>query len=98
MRSSVCCKVSDIKGFIYGGTTSRFWMLRKFYILKPNDAIATPMKSWSCITLQLAHRDIDLIIQDDYQMKMFLKFLVFSLKTLNGQRDSGRKLYNTLLS
>ena len=56
------------------------------------------MKSWSCITLQLPHRDIDLIIQNDYQMKLFLKFLVFSLRTINGTRDSGMPLFTTLMN
>jgi hypothetical protein len=29
LKSSSSCKVSDIKGIIYGGRSSRFWMLRK---------------------------------------------------------------------
>lgn len=28
-RSKASCKLSDIRGFIYGGFSSRFWMLRK---------------------------------------------------------------------
>ena len=33
--SSASCKVSEIKGFIYGGFSSRFWMLRKHIITTP---------------------------------------------------------------
>ena len=95
-KSTTSCRLSDIQGFIYGGFNSRFWMLRKYLIQKPNEAKHSRLKSWNCITLQLRHRDIDLIILDDYQTKMFLKFLIFELKTLNGQRDSGKKLLDLL--
>lgn len=29
VKSFASCKIKDIKGFIYGGLSSRFWMLRK---------------------------------------------------------------------
>jgi len=31
-QSSSCMKLKDIKGIIYGGLSSRFWMLRKHMI------------------------------------------------------------------
>ena len=51
VRSRVSCKVSDIKSFVYGGMTSRFWLLRKHLIKNPDIAKKSPLKSWSCITL-----------------------------------------------
>ena len=97
VKSFVSCKISDIKGFIFGGMSSRFWMLRKFIIGKIdlNDKII--IKSWKCLTLQLEHRDIDIIIHEDRDMKMFLKFLLFALRSVNGVRDSGLKLLNLLV-
>jgi hypothetical protein len=29
VKSKASCKVSDIKGFVFGGFSSRFWLLRK---------------------------------------------------------------------
>ena len=29
VRSSASCDIKDITGFVYGGFSSRFWMLRK---------------------------------------------------------------------
>ena len=82
--SSASCKISDINGFVFGGMTSRFWMLRKYVIGNPKSSNKTLLKSWQCITLQLKHRDIDLIIRDDEEMKRLIKFLLFSLRSVNG--------------
>jgi len=51
VKSRVSCKISDIKSFVFGGTTSRFWLLRKHLIKNPDIAQKSPLKSWSCITL-----------------------------------------------
>ena len=29
VKSNASCNISDIKGFVYGGFSSRFWLLRK---------------------------------------------------------------------
>lgn len=93
-KSSASCKVSDIVGFIYGGQSSRFWMLRKYLISMPagTEKKFVNLKSWNCITIQLKNRDVDLVIQDDHDMKMLIKFLVMSLRTIDGRRDTGQKI------
>ena len=90
-KSSASCSINQIEGFIYGAQSSRFWMLRKYLISMPkkDEKKLNYPKSWNCITLQYNNRDVDLVIPDDHDMKMFLKFLVFSLKTVDGQRGSG---------
>ena len=51
-RSSASCKLSEIKNIIYGGQSSRFWMLRKHINSVSRKKIETiPFKSWNCITL-----------------------------------------------
>lgn len=98
MKSSASCKVSDIMGFVYGGQSSRFWMLRKYLISMPlgQEDKFISLRSWNCITLQLKNRDVDLVIQNDKDMKVFIRYLVFSLRTLDGRRDTGKKLLDTL--
>ena len=45
----------------------------------------------------MKNRDVDLVIESDQDMKMFLKYLIFSLKTIDGNRGTGQKLFDTLL-
>lgn len=54
------------------------------------------IRSWNCFTLNLQDRDVNLMMEDDYDTKLLLKFLIFSLRTMDGQRDSGLKLFNIL--
>lgn len=51
-----------------------------------------PFYSWQCITLQLEHRDIDLVIPDDADMDRLLKLLIHSMSTINGAKGSASKL------
>ena len=62
-KSAASCKIDDIVGFIYGGQSSRFWMLRKYLISIPaKEDKLIALRSWNCITLQLKNRDVDLVI------------------------------------
>jgi hypothetical protein len=46
-KSSSSTYVSNIIGFIYGGSSSRFWMLRKhFNLLPPKELAELPFYSW----------------------------------------------------
>ena len=55
--------LSSITGFIFGGFSSRFWALRKFFNsigrAKLNDIA---FYSWECISLETPLRDIDIVI------------------------------------
>lgn len=98
-HSSASCKLSEIRAFIYGGFSSRFWMLRKHInSMSKQELKEFPFHSWNCITLKLGRRDVDLVIKDENQMQIFLKFLIFSLCTLDGTKDSAKFLLNSLVA
>lgn len=47
-----------------------------------------PFLSWQCITLQLDHRDVDLVIPNEEDMNKFLMVIIKAMKTVDGNRDS----------
>jgi hypothetical protein len=97
-KSSASCSLDGIKGIIFGGQTSRFWVLRKHINTISRDQLhKLPFYSWDCITLQLENRDVDLVIKSEEQMTMFIKFMVYTLRTINGERGTANKILDTLL-
>ena len=56
-----------------------------------------PFHSWDCLTLQLPHRDIDLVIKNEKHMKMLIEFLVHTLKTMDGSKDSALPMLNLMM-
>jgi hypothetical protein len=44
----------------------------------------------------LKHRDVDLVINDEKQMEILLKFLIYTTRTLDGSKGSANALLNTL--
>ena len=46
----------------------------------------------------MAHRDVDLIIRDEGEMKALVRFLIYRLQTIDGQRGSASKLLEHLLN
>lgn len=53
-----------------------------------------PFYSWECLTLKLGNRDIDLVIRDEANMKMLLKYLIYKIKTIDGQKGTAQQLLN----
>ena len=51
--SRTSCRVSDIEAIVFGGTTSRFWMMRKYFnMFKSSEDLAKfPFYAWECISL-----------------------------------------------
>jgi len=47
-----------------------------------------PFYSWECLTIESTKREINLVIQDENDMKMILMFLIYTLKTIDGKRRS----------
>lgn len=89
-KSSASFKVNDITGIIFGGFSSRFWALRKQMNLincrNMNDKqmqINIPFYSWQCVTIQTKDRDVDLVIQNDEEMKRLLNFISYEMNKLN---------------
>ena len=96
-KSNCSCYVSEIQGFIIGGFSSRFWMMRKHIISSDKQfQEKVPFKSWNCITLYMKHREVDLVVKNDKEMDMLLKILILNLKTADGNRDSGLGLLSAL--
>ena len=66
-------------------------MLRKHINYMDYQALDNlPLYCWKCITLQLEYRDVDLIIEDARHMMIFIKFLIFTLKTIDGKKGTGQ--------
>lgn len=65
-------------------------MLRKHInsILSVERLRNLPFYAWNCLTLELNHREVDLIIPDDRHMQQLLKFLVYRIQTVDGNRGT----------
>ena len=46
----------------------------------------------------LKHRDVDLVIKNEKHMDRFLKFLIFNMNTVDGNKDSAKGIYEKLVS
>jgi hypothetical protein len=84
--SSASCKLKNIKGIMFGGISSRFWMLRKHVnSLSKNDLKwgKVPFYSWECITINMENRDIskklivliDLVIKNEEDMMKLIALI-----------------------
>ena len=68
-------------------------MLRKhFNSMSKEDMKYLPFYSWQCLSLQLSHRDVDLVITREQDMGLLLKYLIHNMRTLDGERGSADKL------
>ena len=91
--SNATCKISEIQSILYGGHSSRFWMLRKLTNnMESQDLDNLPFFSWNCLTLCLEHRDVDLVIKDEEDMEKLLKFLIYKMNTVDGVAGSAEKI------
>jgi hypothetical protein len=100
VESKASCNISDIQGIIYGGLSSRFWIFRKHINSMDrkmtNNEKNFPFLPWECLTIQLSHRDVDLVIKDEIHMKMLLRFLCYRINTINGDTGSAIPLQRML--
>lgn len=55
-----------------------------------------PLYAWQCITLQLKHREVDLVITDQNDMDIFLKLLIESMNTVDGNKNSANSVIDAL--
>ena len=95
--SSASCSVDKIEGIYFGACNARFWMLRKhFASMTRKELTKMPFYSWQCITLQLWNRDVDLVIPEQRDMNLILKFLIHKMRTIDGTKGSADKLLKLL--
>ena len=52
------------------------------------DSSVCPFYAWDCLTLQLPHRDIDIIIRKETQYMMLVTYLLNEMNSINGIRGS----------
>jgi len=57
-----------------------------------------PFFAWQCLTIELKHRNIDLVIPNDNQMDDLLKVLVYSMNTADGNTDSADAVTKLLIN
>lgn len=57
-----------------------------------------PFYSWECITLLLEEHEIHLVIAHEKMMDLFIKFLIHTINTVDGQKNSAIKIKETLVS
>ena len=57
-------------------------------LLVPENDYDLPFYSWQCLSLQLKHRDVDLVIKSEKNMDKLLGFIVYNLRTVDGVKDS----------
>ena len=55
-----------------------------------------PFHCWNCVTLSTKHRDIDLVIKDEVEMMTLLKFLIYTLKTVDGIANTATPIIEAL--
>ena len=103
-ESDSSCNINDIQGFTYGPVTSRFWLFRKhfnqmtdtkFYKMEKQDCL--PFYPWECLTLDLGSTHVFLVIKNEVVMKNFIKFLIYSLQTVDGKKGTAMNLLETML-
>ena len=73
-------------------------MLRKHInSLEPFDFDKVPFYSWNCISIVMSHRPVDLVLRDEKDMERLLKFLIYKMKTVDGNKGSGTKILDQLM-
>ena len=97
-KSTASCRFEEITGFIFGGMTSRFWMLRKYINLldERKARLIAPFFSWECLTIQFKDRELNLVIKNEHHMQNILKLLISKLKTVDGTRNTALGIINAL--
>lgn len=94
-KSAASCHVADIEGFIYGPFSSRFWLMRKHMnsLQSQKKKIQIPFHAWDCITLNVKGKgDVYLVIKGEQVMSKFLKYLLYLLRSVDGNKNSANKL------
>jgi len=72
-------------------------MLRKHInTLDSTEFEKVPFKSWDCITLFLGHREVDIVIRDEKDMSLFIQYLIYKMKTVDGKKDSAIEILDHL--
>ena len=55
-----------------------------------------PCYAWQCLSLTLAHRDVDIAFKSQKEQNNFVKFLLYKMNTIDGIRDSATGVIKAL--
>jgi len=62
-----------------------FDIIRKYLLAFPHSKVElAPFASWNCLTIRMKDKDIDIMIKKESHLRALIKFLIFSLKTMDG--------------
>ena len=89
-KSSASCKLSKIKGFIFGPFSSRFWIIRKQINSIPCLQYIhgkVPFFAWDCITIETETRFIDLVIKNEQEMMYLIVYLTHNIPNKGKKND-----------
>jgi len=64
--------------------------------MSPTELAIVPFHSWNCLSIELSHREVDIVIKDQLQMDCLLKFVIRNLRTLDGKRGSANKILDQM--
>ena len=98
VKSNASFHFCRVMGFIYGGTSSKWWMFRKHFNHMDDEFFKgeVPFYPWECLSIQLLDRDVFLIIKNESLMEKFLKLLIYKIKTVDGNCNSSSGIENAL--
>jgi len=75
-------------------------MLRKHMICYDHPEVANgraQFYAWQCVTLQLTHREVDLVIKKESEMDAFLLVLIHGMNTCDGNKGSAERVKLNLM-
>ena len=72
--------------------------MRKYINSLPlKDLKELPYHSWNCLTIGLENRNIDIVINNEEDLFMLIKFLMRKLNSVDGNRNSAEPVIRYIL-
>ena len=67
-------RADEIQGFIFGGFSSRFWLMQNFINMQPPSSLSSSMLCWNMISISLKSKKefINLIVPKEQDMDMLI--------------------------
>ena len=91
-HSSGSCRLDQIQSILLGPSSSRFWLYRKemntMDMRKFKDGSKIPFYAWECLTINLSHREVNLVIRNEQDMDNLLKLIIYKTNSLNGKANT----------
>ena len=93
IKSQSSPNISEIESFTFGPFSSRFWVMRKHINqMSYRELCHIPFFAWNCITLNIKNKgSVHMIIYNEDVMSKLIKFLIYSMETLDGKRGTATK-------